>query len=115
MRLLHSSMALVSCPLRVLSAASEGGWHWAWLVVPFLVTWLWGSGGVGRVPAGGARSLRGPAPARCARAAAHPLRRPRWYHPASHREWDPTDDARGRRQPPARRSPLPATPAAPPR
>lgn len=77
-----------------------------------LVTWLWGSGGVGRMSAGGASAVRAEA-ASGPRTLANPLRGARWYHPAAHGERDAADDPSCRRQPTPRRPPLPATPSAP--
>lgn len=79
------------------------------------VTWLWGSGGVGRLPPGCARAVRGPEAHGRARPTPHPLRRARWYDPAHHRERHAADDSRRRSQSPARCPPLPAPPSAPPR
>lgn len=78
---------------------------------------LWGSGGMGRVPTGGTRSVRGAAAAGLsgAHAGVDSLCGARRHPAAAHGERNPPDDARRRRQPPARRSPLPAPPSAPPR
>lgn len=79
---------------------------------------LWGSGGVGWMPAGSARAVRGPSAAdqrAHGRPAADALRRPRWYSPAADGERHSPDDARRRRQSSPSRPPLPAPPSAPPR
>lgn len=91
-------------------------WHVGMVVVGAGCNVVVGSD-MGVLPGMGARAVRGAAEGeqRTARAAAHSLCCARRYAPAAHRERHSADDARCRRQPSARRPPLPAPPSAPPR